>query len=192
MNLEKFFKMFKILEYISSNPYCQVPNIRDFLGIIHLSKPNTEEKELYHSVAKLDKYSFISKVPIQKVSSGGRQFNLIIQKKGSLILTQLKQFSSAKLADKGQYSEKKTKDIMLASMVKMFMSESVTMLFETVQEIISTLYRINLETSKKLMSKEEIFETITTIEQQKEIINKINEVILKIGNKTAEIAESFF
>jgi len=192
MNLEKFFKMFKILEYISSNPYCQVPNIRDFLGIIHFSKPNVDEKELYHLVSKLDKNGFISKVPIQKVSSGGSQFNLIIQKKGSLILTQLKQFSSAKLADKGQYSEKKTKDIMLASMVKMFMSESVTILFETVQEIISTLHPINLEISKKQMSKEEIFETITTIEQQKEIINKINEVILKIGNKTAEIAESFF
>ncbi len=81
---------------------------------------------------------------------------------------------------------------MLASMVKMFMSESVTILFETVQEIISALYPNNLEISKKQMSKEEIFETITTIEQQKEIINKINEVILKIGNKTAEIAESFF
>lgn len=174
MNLEKFLKTFTIIEYISSNPNCRAPNIRDFIGIIHSSKPNKEEKEFYQILTDLDRDGYILKLPIIKLGSGGAHFSLSVTGKGKDLLTQIEQFSSKSLKDKGRYPEDKSRNIMLDSMLRLFSSESVDVIFDLIQEIMG-----------------DVFEN-APIQYQEELINKINESVSKISNKASEIAKSFF
>lgn len=174
LDLESIFKMFKILEYIISNPYCQAPEIRDFLGIIHLSNPNKEEKEFYKLLSKLNNDGYISKVPIKKKGSGGAQFNLIILKTGAELLSRLKDFFSKKLEDKGQYPDLKAKQIVLGSMLRVFSSESVDVIEDLVRDLLGESFN---DASYKI---------------QQEIIDKINKSVEKIRDKALEITKSFF
>jgi hypothetical protein len=174
MNLEKLIKTFTILEFISSNPNCRAPDIRDFLGIIHSSKPNKEEKEFYQILTNLDRDGYVLKLPIRKMGSGGAHFVLTLTGKGKDLLIQIEDFSSKSLKDKGRYSEDKSRSIMLDSMLRLFSSESVDVIFDLIQEIIG-----------------EEFDN-APIQYQEELINKINESVSKISNKASEIAKSFF
>ena len=191
MNLKDFFQMFKILEFVSSNPNCTAPEIRDFLGIIHYTTPSPDEKKFYYILNKLEKEGYIYRVYIKKIGSAGPQFSLTISAKGAELVSQLKQFSALGIKEKKPYPEKKSKKIMLDSMVKVFVSEAATEILERVQEIIAVLYPIHIGLERKEMTKEEIFENITTIEQQKTIVNMINDLVNVLGVKTGEIANSF-
>ena len=113
MNLEKLIKSFTILEFISSNPNCRAPDIRDFLGILHTTKPNNEEKEFYQILTILDRDGYVLKLPIVKLGSGGAHFSLSVTAKGKELLTQIENFSSKSLKDKGRYPEDKSRNIML-------------------------------------------------------------------------------
>ncbi len=174
MQLNKFFETFMILEYISSNPNCSPPNVRDFLGIVHLSKPKREEKELYQSITKLNEEGYLFKVPIKKVGSGGAQYSLTLSRKGVETLSRLREFSSKTLRDKGRYPEAKSKRIMLDSMVKLFNSESFDIIFDLIEELLGERFKD------------------ATYAEQEPIINKLNECVAKLGVKASEIAESFF
>ena len=174
MNLEKIIKTFTLLEFISSNPNCRAPDIRDFLGIIHHSQPDKKEKEFYQILSNLNKEGYVLKLPIKKLGSGGAHFALTITGKGKDLMNSIQKFSSKKLKDKGKYSEDRTKNIMLDSMLRLFSSESFDVIFDLIQEIT-----------------EHAFDNFQ-IQEQEELINKINEAVSKISNKASEITESFF
>ncbi len=174
MNLEKIFRTFTILEFISSNPNCSAPDVRDFLGIIHSTIPSKEEKGFYRILTDLDKMGFILKLSIKKLGSTGSHFALIITGKGKEILSQLKHYSSKNLKDKGRYSDDKKRKIILDSMLKIFSRESFDIIFNLIQEITGVSFEYE------------------TIQQQEEIIKKVNETVSKISNRASEITESFF
>ena len=174
MNLEKIVKTFTILEFISSNPNCRAPEIRDFIGIIHHPTPNKDEKEFYLILNSLSKGGYILKFPIKKLGSGGAHFALTITGKGKELMTSFEKFSSRELKDKGRYSEDRTKRIMLDSMVRLFSSESFDVIFELIQELMGLQF------------------DNATIQKQEAIINKLNASVLKISIKASEIAKSFF
>ncbi len=174
MLLDRFFETFKILEYVSSNPNCNAPIIRDFLGIVHLSNPKKEEKEFYQLITKLNDDGYLFKVPIKKLGSGGAQYSLTLSRKGVETLTRLREFSSKTLREKGRYPEAKSKKIMLDSMVKLFNSESFDIIFELIEELLGERFKD------------------ATYAEQEPIINKLNECVAKLGVKASEIAESFF
>ncbi len=174
MNLEKLIKSFTVLEFISSNPNCRAPDIRDFLGILHTTKPNKEEKEFYQILTILDRDGYVLKLPIVKLGSAGAHFSLSVTAKGKELLTQIENFSSKSLKDKGRYPEDKSRNIMLDSMLRLFSSESVDVIFDLIQEIMG-----------------EEFDN-AHIQYQEELINKINETVSKISNKASEITKSFF
>lgn len=174
MNLEKFLKTFTILEYISQNPNCRAPDIRDFIGIMHTSNPNSEEKSFYQTLDKLKKDGYILKLDIKKFGSGGAHFALSITAKGQQLLNQFKLFSSKSLKDKGRYPEDKSKNIMLDSMLRLFSSETVDVIFDMIQEIMGDEF------------------DDAHIQYQEEVIRKINESVSRISNKASEITKSFF
>lgn len=174
MNLEKFLKTFTILEYISQNPNCRAPDIRDFLGIIHTPNPNKEEKGFYQILSNLRKDAYILKLKIKKFGSGGAHFALSMTGKGKELLTQIEHFSSKSLKDKGRYPEDKSRNIMLDSMLRLFSSETVDVIFDLIQGIMGDEF------------------DDAPIQYQEEVINKINESVSKISNKASEIAKSFF
>ena len=174
MNLEKIIKTFTVLEFISSNPNCRAPEIRDFIGIINHPTPNKEEKEFYSILNSLSKDGYIVKLPIKKLGSGGAHFALSITGKGTELMTSFVKFSSRELKNKGRYSEDRTKQIMVESMIRLFSSESFDVIFELIQELMGIKF------------------DNATVQKQEAIIYKVNDSVLKISNKASEIAKSFF
>jgi len=178
MDLEKILKRFTILEYISTNSNCRAPEIRDFLGIIHSSNPSKEEKEFYQILNKLDQDGYALKLPIRKVGSGGAHFALILTGKGQKLLTQLKDFSSKELRDKKRFSDVKSKSIVLSSMITVFSGEVFDIILDLIQEVMGEEFDIDFDS--------------LVIDQQNEIIDKINGSLLKVRDRVSQIAQSFF
>ena len=174
MKLDKAIKMLEILKFIHINSKVKAPEVRNYLGIFHANPPNKEEKELYSILNDLSKGRYIEKNPIKRMGAGGAKFTFKITELGSSMLAHLRDY---KLLSRGvSFSEldEKAKNLSLERMLRLYEPECFELIFDLVQKIPG-----------------EIFEN-ADFHTQQEIIEMINDSVLKIRNKTDEIARSFF
>lgn len=202
MKLEKTSIMLNILGYVLANPYCSVPEIRDFLirdfldlkqqpknqklgekrfyKVMSKDQKKREEKDLYRIIGNLEKERYIFKLPVKKKKgSGGVQFKLKLSEEGFGLLVQLK--SNKILPEKFPTNKRESfpeKEIGLNKVLNVYSGEVYDIVEATVEKILLDLLKIH-------------FENIS-FPHQTEVVNTINRAVEKITEKTSEIAQLFF
>ncbi|MFO8017242.1 MAG: hypothetical protein R6U96_01285 [Promethearchaeia archaeon] len=182
MNLEKLGKIFRVMGFIVSNPYCEAPEIRDFLGIDHKSDLSKAERELYSILSKLEREEYIHKLPIKREGSGGAQFKIKLSEKGFGFLSQLKSQKILPEHFPTKEPEGLSKDDPkregLEKVLNVFSSEIYDIIEDTVDEIIADILLIQFENFG--------------YKNQTKVINAINDSVKDIRDRAAQIAQIFF
>ncbi|MGV9173263.1 MAG: hypothetical protein ACOC44_04455 [Promethearchaeia archaeon] len=182
MNLEKLGKIFKVMGFIVSNPFCETPDIRKFLKIDHEPDLSKAERELYSILSKLEREGYIYKLPITRKGSGGAQFKIKLSEKGFGFLTQLK---SQKILpehfptkEPERLNQDDPKEEGLEKVLNVFSSEVYDIIEETVETIIADILLIQFENFG--------------FKNQTKVINAINESVKEIRDRAAQISHIFF
>lgn len=182
MNLEKLGKIFRVMGFIVSNPYCEAPDVREFLGIAHEPDLSKEERELYSILSKLEREEYIYKLPIKREGSGGAQFKIKLSEKGFGFLTQLKSEKilpeSFPIAEPEGLNEDDPKGEGLEKVLNVFSSEVYDIIEETIETIIADILLIKFENFG--------------FKNQTKVINVINDSVKDIRDRVGQIAQIFF
>lgn len=182
MKLEKLGKIFSILGFIVKNPFCEAPDIRDFLGIKHESKLSKEEKRLYSILNKLEREEYIYKIPIKRQGSGGAQFKIKLSEKGFSFLSQLK--SNKILPERfpiievERLKEDDPKNKGLNRILNVYASEVYDIIEDTVEQVAEKVLFIHFENFG--------------LTNQTKVVNMINTAVSEIRDRTEQIAKVFF
>ena len=174
MKLDKAIKMLEILKFIHINSKVKAPEIRDYLGLIHVNPPNKEEKELYSVLNDMAKGGYIEKIPIQRMGAGGAKFIFKIMELGSSMLAHLRDYNLLSRGVSFSELDEKAKDLSLERMLRLYEPECFELIFDSIQNITGGIF------------------DKADFQKQQSIIEIINDSVLKIRNKTYEIAKSFF
>mgnify|MGYP006307001117 CR=1 FL=1 len=182
MNLEKLGTILRILGFIVHNPFCEAPDIRDFLGIEHEVQLTSEEKALYAILNKLEREEYIYKIPIKRQGSGGAQFKIKLSEKGFGFLTQLKSYKilperfptieTTRLTDEDPKAEG------LDKILNVYAGEVYQIIEDTIDRIIEEVLLIHFENFG--------------FKNQVKVINNINDSVKQIRDRTEQIAKIFF